>query len=394
MKKLLFTSLIATSCLFAGGYRIPETSLNAIALGAANVAHNKSADAAYYNPANMIFMEDENVVELDLIHIHLNSINYKTSGGVDINSKTENFYIPAIHYVSEKIGSARVGLSITAPGGLSKRWDDAPAVGKAKEFTLKTVEVNPSVAFAIGDKTAFAIGFRIVHSEGVVNAVPVANVVSQDMSGDSIDYGFNLALSHKPTPELEMAITYRSQVNLTEEGSADLEYPAIVNGNYKTALTVPLPAILNLAAAYTFPTKTTVEFVYERNFWSSYRSLNFEYEDPTAEAIFGTSKEKNWKDTNTFRLGITQELDNLTLMGGILYDQSPVPEKTLGYELPDSDSFSVSLGFRYNINKKMDIGLSGLYSFRESRKATNADLDGEFTNADVYLISTGISYKF
>ena len=40
--------------LMASGYKIPETSTNSVALSGANIAHTRSTDAAYDNPANMI----------------------------------------------------------------------------------------------------------------------------------------------------------------------------------------------------------------------------------------------------------------------------------------------------------------------------------------------------
>ncbi len=403
MKKLLVFSLVTTYSLFAGGYKIPETSLNAVALSAANIAHNHSADTAYYNPANMIFMNNENSIELDLTYIKLNAINYKgshtssgtTTYGYDTDSKQEAFYIPTLHYVSGKTGETRIGLSITAPGGLSKRWDDAPAVASAKEFTLEIIEINPSVAFPINDKLAFAIGFRIVHTDGVVKSN--SNAASRDLTGDSIDYGYNLALSYKPTAELETALTYRSQVDLTVNGNAKLRYLSKPTYDGEASVTVPLPATASFAIAYTFASKTTIEFVYERNFWSAYKDLDFSYGDtidPTVNAVFGNPVPKDWKDTNAIRLGITQKLDNFTLMAGVVYDETPAPEKTTGYELPDSNSLSVSFGGRYQITKKLDIGLAMLYSMRESRKVTNSSIDGEFTNADIMIISTGIGYKF
>ncbi|NOR57381.1 MAG: aromatic hydrocarbon degradation protein, partial [Sulfurimonas sp.] len=206
-------------------------------------------------------------------------------------------------------------------------------------------------------------------------------------------------LAYKPTSDLEMAFTYRSQVNLTEEGSADLEHPGLTNGKYDTTVSVPLPAFASLAVAYTLPSKTTVEFVYERNMWSAYESIDFDYTDATAEAIFGTAKAKDWKDTNAFRLGITQELDNMTLMAGMVYDETPAPTKTVGFELPDSNSFSVSLGGRYQINDKIDVGLAALYSMRESRDIKASDnndnsIVGEFSNGNVLIVSAGVGYKF
>lgn len=392
MKKIVLLSLITSSMLMAGGYKIPETSLNSVALSAANIAHNKSADAAYYNPANMVFMEDTNNLEVDLTYIGLDAINYK-GAGYDIDSKSESFIVPSLHYVSGKAGETRIGLSIVSPGGLSKRWDDAPAVYKAKEFTLKVVEINPSVAIPINDKVAIAFGFRMLYSEGIVKST--SPVGSRDMTGDSVDYGYNFALAYKPTSDLEMAFTYRSQVNLTEDGDAQLYSDAGVTKVYDggATLTVPLPACASLAMAYTLPSKTTVEFVYERNMWSAYKDLDFDY-DVAIGGTFDNPIPKDWKDTNTFRLGITQELDSMTLMGGMVYDQTPVPEQTIGFELPDSDSISVSIGGRYQINDKLDIGLSALYSMRESRTVSNDSLNGEFTNANVLIVSTGVGYKF
>nr|WP_321267767.1 outer membrane protein transport protein [uncultured Sulfurimonas sp.] len=424
MKKIALLSLVASSMLMAGGYKIPETSLNAVALSAANIAHTKSADAAYYNPANMVFMEDKNHLEADLTYIGLDAIKYKGSiitpksatvvAGQDLDSKSEKFLVPSIHYVSGKAGETRIGLSITAPGGLSKRWDKEPARTSAEEFTLEIVEINPTVAIPINDKVAFAFGFRIVHTSGVVkssgtsevNATPpLYSTLTRDLTGDSIDYGYNFALAYKPTKDLEMAFTYRSQVNLTVEGDAKLSSTAvpaglIPAGSYDgiASVTIPLPATASLALAYTFPSKTTVEFVYERNMWSAYKDLDFDYDGtithPILTSAFDVAKPKNWNDTNAFRLGVTQELDSMTLMAGAVYDESPVPDETIGFELPDSNSISVSLGGRYQINDKLDFGLSALYSMRESRSVKNDSLDGEFSDGNVLIVSTGIGYKF
>jgi len=405
MKKTALLPIVATSVLMAGGYKIPETSTNAVALGAANIAHNHSADTAYYNPANMVFMEDADTMEMGLAYIGLDKINYKgkhvATGAFihDIDSKSESFVVPSIHYVSGKAGETRIGLSIVTPGGLSKRWDNQPAKSTAEEFTLETIEVNPSVSIPVNDKVAFAFGFRVLYSKGIVKASglhPLLGSYSQNMTGDSFDVGYNLALAYKPTSELELGLTYRSQINLSVEGNADListSAPAL-NANYGADVTIPLPANLSIALAYTMPSKTTIEFIYERTMWSAYKSLDFGYDNVIAEAKFGTPREKDWNDTDTYRLGITQELSSLTLMGGIVYDQTPVPEKTIGFELPDSSSLAFSFGGRYKIDKKWDVGLSALYSMRESRDVTNSSLEGEFSGGNVLIVSTGIGYRF
>ncbi len=408
MKKIILSTIVVSSVLMAGGYKIPETSTNAVALSAANIAHNKSADAAYYNPANMVFMEDTNHIEVDLTYIGLDSIKYKgsvsgtsTSG---LESESESFIIPSIHYVSGKAGETRIGLSITAPGGLSKRWNEEPAKTTAEEFTLQVVEINPTVAIPVNDKLAVAFGFRIIYSSGIVKSngtIASGVTASRDMEGNSLDYGYNLALAYKPMPELEFGMTYRSDVSLGQEGSAKLEttHPLADPNTYDgdAYVSVPLPATFAAAVAYTLPTETTIEFVYEKTYWSSYKELAFSYdgtEGSVLGSIFGTVKPKNWKDTNTFRLGLTQELDSMTLMAGMVYDESPVPEETIGFELPDSNSLAVSLGGRYQVTEKIDVALAALYSMRESRTVENDSLDGEFSDGNVLIVSMGVGYKF
>jgi len=391
--KLTTLSLIAGSALYAGGYKIPETSSNAVALSAANVAHSHGADAAYYNPANMVFMENNNNVEIGLTYIGLSAVNFKGEG-VDIDSESENFLIPNIHYVSPKIGNTRLGFSVVTPGGLSKKWNDSPAKDIAEEFTLETVEFNPSIAYMINSKLSVAAGFRILYSSGVVKST---SIISRDMTGDSINFGYNLALSYKPTKSIDLAVTYRSKINMTEHGNAKLK---VANANVYdggTNVTIPLPALLNIAAAYTFETKTTVEFVYERNFWSSYTNLDFDYSSKLPNIIapyFDSPIKKNWEDADAFRLGVTQNLNELTLMAGLVYDQTPIPDATLNFETPDSDAFSVSLGGRYQVTEKLDLGLSALYSMRDDRTLTNDHLDGKFTDSNVLIVSTSLGYKF
>ena len=400
MKKLLkitTLSLVAATAMYAGGYKIPETSTNGIALSAANIAHAHGADAAYYNPANMSFMEEGRFLEADLLYIGLDPVNFKGSGamaGIDIDAESESFLIPSFNYVGADLNGFRFGFSMVVPGGLSKRWTDSPAKDKAEEFTLEVVELNPTVAYKVTEDFSVALGLRVVHSSGIVKS---SSSASRDMTGDSFDFGYNLALAYKPMDALEFGVTYRSNIDLTEEGNAKL-----LIGNAKvydggSSVTVPLPAFLSVAAAYTFPTKTTVEFVYERNFWSAYETLDFDYSSPIPNILqpsFDSPIAKNWEDTDAYRLGVTQELESMTLMAGVVYDNSPVPDEKLSFELPDSGSLSVSFGGRYEINDKIDVGMAALYSMRDERTVSNDDLDGTFSNSNVLILSAGVGYKF
>ncbi len=404
MKRLIFMSIAAASVLSAGGYQIPESSLNAVALSAANVANAHGADAAYYNPANMIWMDDVNTLAADLTLISLSEIDYEGSFRGDganhtIHSEEEHFAMPTFHYVSQKIGNVRLGFSMVSPGGLSKRWESQPGKSIADEFSLTAVELNPSIAFALGEKVSLAFGLRFIYSEGVVKS---ASTASRDMTGDSFDYGYNLALSYRPTSALKLAVTYRSKVDLNEEGEATLYFPD--NGDYTgdvvykgdASVSVPIPAKLGMAVAYTFPTDTTVELTVDRTYWSSYKTLDFDYVGSIGALtpIFDDPIAKDYEDVYAFRLGVTQELDRWTLMAGYVHDESPIPDASLGFELPGSDGDAYSLGVRYDINEAWNVGLAGLYSKKDKRSVTNDTIDGTFSNAEVYMLSAGLEYKF
>ncbi|MDX1296294.1 MAG: outer membrane protein transport protein, partial [Sulfurimonadaceae bacterium] len=165
MKKLLVLSLAASTALMASGYRIPEVSTDAVALSAACVANASGADAAYYNPAKMVYNDNADLVDASLTYIHLTSINFKGSGaltGVNIDSEKENFLVPSLHYTSPALANGmRWGLSIVSPAGLTKRWKSAPANATSEEFTLETVEVNPTIAMPINDRFSVAAGVRM-----------------------------------------------------------------------------------------------------------------------------------------------------------------------------------------------------------------------------------------
>ena len=391
--RILALSVIASASVMAGGYKIPEVSLNATALSAAYIANAHGADAAYYNPAAMIYNEDANLLEVDATYIALSSIDF--DGVSDYSSKEENFLVPSLHFASKKLGDSgvRAGFSIVVPAGLSKRWDHSTPKATAEEFTLETVELNPSLAIPLSDIVSFGAGVRVISSSGIVKS---SAAVSRDMEGDGIDYGYNLALMVKPTPAWALAATYRSKIDLSIEGNAKLYTGATLSYNGDVSVSVPVPAALNLAAAYSFGEGTTVEAVFERTFWSAYKTLDFNYPVSIGAltSSFDDPKAKNWKNTDSYRLGLTQKYEKWTAMAGVAYDETPVPESTLGYELPDSDAWIVSLGGRYQLDEHWNIGLAALVDLKESREVHNASINGEFSNARAYLVTAGIEYRF
>jgi len=399
-----FISSVIATMLQASAYKIPEQSTRSMALSAAYVAGADSADASYFNPANMSWMSDHAQMEAGLTYIHLPSVAYRGSVAdvpADDDSKTEDFLLPYVHYVSPKVDRWRFGFSLVEPGGLSKRWDGVIQRFTAEEFTLKVIELNPTVSYAITPTLSIGGGLRFIYSDGKVKAYR-EGMYAENMTGDTVETGYNVALSYKPTLETTLSVTYRSKVDINLEGHStgfiSIESNSLPYYDTPGGVSVPLPATLALAVAHNFG-ETRVEVVYERTYWSAYEKLDFHFDNPVVDGFFGKPIDKSWSDTNTFRIGLTHKFnEKWTGMAGYAYDETPIPEKTVGFELPDSDAHIFSLGAIMQVDKRLEVGYSLLYDQKSGRRVTTPPnengIDGTFSKGGALLTNISIGYRF
>ncbi|NPA41921.1 MAG: transporter [Aquificae bacterium] len=408
MKKLLTGGLslsLIASAVFAGGYKVPEQSIRSTGTSGAYFSSSNSADASYYNPANMSFMKDGWGLETGIRYIVLPRIKFRgqvydrvSSSYVPTktSSNREDFLVPYFHYVSPKVGNLRFGLSITTPAGLSKSWENSLAQAYAKTFHLEVYETSLSASYLITDYLSVGAGLRAVYSRGEVELAHPSGAYSISMDGDTdILPGYVVSVSLKPTKELTISTLYRSKVDLRIKGNAKGHiYPGPYLFDTSGKVKVPLPAEWRLGASYRLGS-TTFELTYERTFWSDYENLNFDFGDPTVEGAFGGVQPKDWDDTNTYRLGIIHDFnEKFTGMLGIAYDETPVPERNLGFELPDSDGWILSLGGIYKPQSKVEIGVAYLYFIKQDRTVNNSRIRGEFSDISAHMLTLSVAYGF
>jgi len=219
------------------------------------------------------------------------------------------------------------------------------------------------------------------------------------VDGDATAWGFNLAASARPNDKSNISITYRSNVDMDFDGDVALATNVgSTKVNTKGNVTLPAPAVLAVSGSYTFLEKLTVELTWDRTFWSEFKDLDFNYDaqltNPVLKA-FDAPITKNWDDSSAYRLGLTYKMsDMVSLMAGFAYDETPIPDATLGFELPDSDAYLFSLGARFSLTSQMDIGLGVLYDLKSERTVNNGTINGKFKDASALLVSAGLSYKF
>ena len=408
MKKIIPLVFLTTPLLFAAGYQIPNHSLNSIALSTANVAYAHGADSAYFNPANMVYNNSQHHVEISVDFLQLNSIDYDSNDNLfHIKSKQERSIIPSFHYVSKKLldTGVRVGFSIVSPAGLSRKWEDMPAQATAKQYTLNTIEFNPSIALPINDKFSLAVGFRYIRASGKIelDATPLllnppsSVPYSLNISGDATAAGYNVALTYKVTSNINISTTYRSKIVLDLHGNANATF-ALTPINSKVSILAPIPANFIIASSYTFRKKSTLEFTYDKTMWRAVTETNFNFEDPTLEATLGKPVPKKWHDTTAYRIGLTQKFSTLTAMLGFSYINNASNNEYVSFSSPESDTYTYSFGLRYLLKKNLDIGIAGLIAHNVERSiAQPTDLlgvNGTLGSRNIAVLTLGIGYRF
>ncbi|MSN96536.1 porin [Campylobacter sp. FMV-PI01] len=414
--------------LSAAGYKIPELSSDSMALAGSNIAKSFGSDASYYNPANISFLENKHFIEGNAMFVYLGKTkftNYSKQPGTK-DSTSENFFslAPTIYYISPEIfDNFRLGFSSNVPVGLSIKWNEPYPASTSKKFDLKVFELSSNIAYKISENFSIAAGIRGVYTTGnvvsevklspeimkMINPSQNASQTSQgyhmerDLKGNSIDVGYNLAATYKPLSNLSLSATYRSKIDLTVTGNAQIKENG-TSKDYKASVTIPLPASLNLGLAYELHDFTFL-FDYERTYWSSLKSLDFNYKEnfshPLTINFADKPVPKNAKNSNTYRFGLAwQYSQKLRLMAGFGIDEKMLDKDKIGFEMPDAKAYIYSFGANYAIDENMNIGFGYLYQDKKDRvvnkqaKLYPGTVDGKFKNTDAQLTSISFSYKF
>lgn len=413
MKKVLLSIVATCSLLNAGGYKVPEQSADSLGLAASNVAFSFGADAAYFNPANMMFLDGRHHVESTLGWFHIHSLDFKTDSGKTYSSKKFDSLAGTFSFVTpEFYENWKFGLALAVPAAVGISWEDPETAFTGKRFKLQVVELNPTVAYRINDKLAVSVGARGVYTKGKIASD--FGVGYREIQGDAINYGYNVALTYRPIEELSFAVTYRSKVNLELKGHTDADFKgalAPISYHGKTRVEIPLPAQLVLATGYKF-SDFTLLLAYERTYWSKFKDYDFEFGDKTAahtnppfgrffKAMMDDPVVKNAKDSNTYRIGLAYDVnEKLRLMAGFSYDEDITSSNHTGLELPNTTSKAYTAGLNYKFTDNLEVAFGYVYQHRDKKRATDiassttTKMSGEFDSGKIQIVGTTFKYTF
>ncbi|BBD77261.1 OmpP1/FadL family transporter [Hydrogenophilus thermoluteolus] len=446
MKRNTFRLTTLASALFvaglssahAGGFQLLEQNASGIAnayAGSAAVADN--ASTIFFNPAGMTQLSGAKEVSLGLAVVKPSfkfanqgslaavppltpvAVPLTGSNGADAGDWAA---IPNGYYAQRINDRLSVGVGFGAPFGLKTEYTD-DWVGRFQStlFDIKTMNVNPSVAYRVNDKVSVGAGVSIQKMEATYDRYAATLTTPINLSGtklrlkaDDVSFGWNVGVLFQPTAATRVGLSYRSKVKHTLTGTltasggaaAVLSNPAIGAAGVNAKVDVDLPD--TFIVSFTHQLNPRWEVLADLS-WTGWSSLDVLPIYRTSGVQAGTTAdllEAHFRDTWRVALGANYHYNNAwTFKFGIAHDESPVKNAdTRLVSLPDNNRIWLSLGAQWRPDRatRVDFGLAHLFinDTRISHNQTSSDptknkgwVIGEYTG-NIWLAGVQYSRSF
>ncbi len=409
---------------FPAGFHIREQGAKAMGMANAFVAQADDPSAIFYNPGGLAFQEGTKAsLGITIIQVPETEFEGTTwlgdpkAAGSEFTGKQSarpDIFFPPNIYVTTALKSYPVsfGVGVNSQYPLAKRWDTtSPFRDDVKEVAIKPINVNPTVAFR-WKNLGLAFGVDYTYGtlwlenspyttvfDGAGNRVNL-NVGDLEVEGTGSGWGYNFGLLWKPHAQWSFGLAYRSRIKLdVDDGDADLMVsqkaqevlglPSHVNTDGSTSIT--LPDVWSFAVAWKPIPRLTVEVDVDRFGWSSYDELALDFEDETV--LHDEVLPKDWNDVWAYRIGVQYALtQHMDVRAGYTYDNTPIPDETLGPDLPDADRHNLTFGFGWH-GERGAVDFAYMAVLFKDRSVSNDHQDGEY-RSEAHLFALNVTYSF
>lgn len=378
-KKIIAASIsLLVSSAFAGSFQLWEESAASTGdyhAGAAAEANDASTE--FYNPAGMVRIKKPEV-STGFVYIPLrvkfNGTVYTASAGTppipsDTNgyvSGNSNKVVPNFHLVLPLNHQWAIGLGVTTPFGLETDYPiQLPLSAAATRTSLKTINVNPNIAYAITPKFSIGAGIDALYGDAKYNmAFDATKHLNNQLSGWG--YGWNAGALYQMTPNTRFGLSYRSDIVLHGHGTSTetIIAPTESNSNLSANLHLPGSIILSAFSALTPKWDVLGSIYYTR--WSLFHNLQLE----NLAAIPGVVPSSindvfDYHDSINVVLGVHYHINKKWMVkGGVAWDQTPTRDGYRDVRLPDANRYVVALGVHWQVTPSVgwDVGAAHLFT--------------------------------
>ncbi len=387
----------ATPLASAAGFALIEQNASGIGnayAGAAAVAQD--ASTIYFNPAGMTRLPDRQVVmagHLIKAQAEFTGTVTPSIGGGNGGDAGGLALVPNAYFAFRLTPDVHLGVGLNAPFGLATEYD-ADWIGRTQAIKseLKTINLNPSIAWKASESLSLGAGVSIQYAEATLTSATAASLPPPVgvVKGDDYGWGFNLGALWQVSPTTRIGLAYRSEIDYTLEGTFK------VNG-----ITVNAPVF----ADTTLPDSASLSFFHRLNDkwdlladvtwtgWSDFDELRILRADGSVLSL----TEERWGDIMRYSVGASYHLsDTWSFRGGVAYDEAPISDVYRTPRIPDGARTWVALGGQYRLSRQGVIDFGYAHLFVEDVGLNKLDgvlLQGQY-DSQVDIMSVQYTHTF
>lgn len=282
-------------------------------------------------------------------------------------------FVPATYFIQPLNDQWAWGIGLFSNYGLSTEYSKTFAAGAgAGDTELLTFNINPNIAYRINSSFSVGAGINAVYAAAELNryagalsaAIPGANSDTRlaHLKGDTWGFGWNVGTLYEINENNRLALTYRSQVDLSFDGDFQgaTSLNRVVDGNLK----LDLPAQAEFAGYHRLNQQFAVHYSVNWTDWSAFQELKATSSGCNMPGQPGVclNKPEKFKDSTRYSLGGTWYVNpSWEARIGFAYDNTPIEPEYRSLSIPDSDRVWYSAGATYHIDKDMSVDFGMAY---------------------------------
>jgi long-chain fatty acid transport protein len=348
---LLFVLILAPNAAFADGFAIYEWSAGGVAMGEAYMFAEGDPSLLAYNPAGITRLQGR-WFSGGISYINPRGrvdFHGAMAGGETWSNTEAPGYVPNLFYVNQQNDKLWWGIGIFTRFGNSTEYEPTWP-GRYNSYLAKVtgVTIQPTIAYKVTDKLSVAAAADINYIKlDLKRKIPYSKLfhvtgpdVDFELTGDNIAWGWLLGINYDFTENTSFAAVYRSKITQDMDADANFSVPLLNTGAHGS---VTLPDSLTFGIGHKFNDKTRVELGATYTKWSTYDKLEITFDKNLPKS----TDVKDWKDVWRYQIGVEHKLnDTWSIMGGYAYDNSPMPDETMDFQVPTGDRQTLSIGFK------------------------------------------------
>lgn len=386
------TLALTASTAWAGGLGVGEQNAVSSGTGGAGAARTDDPGAAWYAPAALA---DGGGLRLGLsLALARPALEARGADGMPWTTENERGWSTPPHLdASFAQGRWAAGVAIGVPFGGGVTWPAAWAgASEIIASELMVVRTAPFAAYRFG-KLRVSAGVHLdaarLQLHRGLDFIDVDGDVRLDLDGRG--WGVDAAAYYQATPELGVALAFRSRSRIALGGNANFTAPeafADKTPDQTASTTMTMPDVLVLGAHWKRgPLAAVADLEYAN--WS----VNERTEIAFANASTPSALQQNdWHDTVAVRAGGEYTEGAFTTRAGAYLDPSPVPADRLSPTSPDATRVGLTLGASYQVGRAWSADVFAEHMWLLRRDTTSTETMPASYGGTAIVLGAGVRY--